>query len=104
MKTVPEAAAVTMEVETEFMHLCPHVDEVDQGRVKLRWRTAGATFELHALREFLRSFAETRISHEALTELIQVVLEKVDGVEDVKVDTCWTTAGMEIRCTSGGTQ
>lgn len=100
MKTVPEPADVTLTVTARVQHLCPHVDEIDHGAVSVTWSTDGATFELHALRDYLASWASTRISHESLTDTIRAELAATPGVHLLAVHSSWETAGMDVSVTS----
>lgn len=97
---VPAPELVTMEITSPARHLCPFVDEVDEGTVSIRWRTAGKTLELHSLRRYLDAYAETHISHEALTALIRAHLNDIDGINVLDVTTNWDTAGMEVACST----
>lgn len=97
--TVPCDARVTMHVTVPVTHLCPYADEVDRGVVEIRWTTAGATLELHALADYLAGYATDRISHEALTDSVQAALEALPGISDVHVLTRWETAGAEVVVT-----
>jgi NADPH-dependent 7-cyano-7-deazaguanine reductase QueF len=97
-KTVPAAAGVHMEVTRPFRHLCPFRDEVDKGRITIAWTTAGQTFELHGLAEFLDSFRDLVISHEDLTALVREVLDHAGGLSGVAVRTWFDTAGMGVHC------
>lgn len=100
MKTVPTPADISMTATSPIQHLCPFMDEVDNGTITINWVTGGATFELHALRAYLDAFKDLRISHEELTERIRRELSQAHGIDLLTVRTSWTTAGMEVRCSS----
>jgi len=87
-----------MTVTAEVQHLCPFVEEVDNGTITVMWRTNGATFELHSLREYLDGFKDSEISHEMLTDRIRHDLSAMQGVKIVAVESTWDTAGMEVQC------
>jgi NADPH-dependent 7-cyano-7-deazaguanine reductase QueF len=96
----PTDATVTMRVKASIRHLCPFVQEVDDGHVTVDWDTDGWTFELHSLRAYLRSFTDREISHEDLTEEVRAELSSHHGIKGVTVTTTWRTAGMEINCST----
>lgn len=100
VETVPELAGLRMVVRSEFRHLCPFRQEVDDGRITVAWTTAGATFELHALRAFLDQFRDVVISHEYLTATVRELLGLAEGVEGLDVLTEWGTAGMGVSCST----
>lgn len=93
---VGEDAPVRVTVTGALMHRCPHVDEDDVGTVTIGWTCAGQTIEMHALADYLRDFADERISSEALTEAIRADLSGLYGIADVTVATRWDTAGLEF--------
>jgi NADPH-dependent 7-cyano-7-deazaguanine reductase QueF len=103
VKTVSAPAAVNMSITAPAQHLCPFVNEVDAGTVTISWETAGATFELHSLRAYIESFTEAEISHEELTDTIRNVLSEAPGITSFAVQSSWTTAGMEVTCSSSPT-
>lgn len=98
MKTAPEKAGVTITATAAFQHVCPHAQEVDHGSVTITWETAGATIELHSLREYLDTWADVEISHEAITQELRDALGALDGLTVTGVNTSWTTAGMGVTC------
>lgn len=101
LKAVPgPPEPVDMTVTAPLRHLCPFVNEVDDGTISIEWSTCGNTLELHELGKYLAQFAERRISHEDLTDLIRHDLEGVQGVYALKVTTHWTTAGMKVECST----
>lgn len=93
---VPCDSEVTLSVSWPLTHLCPHIPEVDNGRIDITWTTRGSTLELHALRAWLNGFAADRISHEDITADIHDHLSALPGVADVQVATRWDTAGAEV--------
>lgn len=98
VRTVPAAAGVQVVAKSLAQHMCPFVHEVDEGGIFASWTTAGATIELHSLRDYLQSFAQVEISHEELTLTVLESLRSIDGITDVSVESAWTTAGMEVTC------
>jgi NADPH-dependent 7-cyano-7-deazaguanine reductase QueF len=103
VKVVPIEATARMRVTSPLRHLCPFVNEVDNGEVTIGWDAEGWTFELHSLRAYLNTFAEREISHEELTEELRAELSTHHGIEAVKVETNWTTAGMGVTCSTSRT-
>ncbi len=102
-KLVPTDANVTLGAKATIQHLCPFVQEVDNGNIAVTWDTDGWTFELHSLRAYLKSFTNREISHEDLTEEVRAELSSHHGVKSVTVTTTWRTAGMEINCSTSPT-
>jgi len=100
---VPTEAGVRVTAVAPLVHLCPHVEEVDYGKAHISWATAGQTIELHSLRAWLQSFSNVVVSHEQITDLIKDELEGLDGITDVRVQTSWITAGMEVGCSTSAT-
>lgn len=96
--TVPIEAAVRMSATSPIQHMCPFVHEVDNGTITVGWDADGWTFELHALRAYLGTFAGREISHEELTAEVKAELSGHYGIEDVSVSTAWDTAGMAVKC------
>lgn len=92
----PCDAQTTVTYRGPLVHLCPFVDEIDNGAVTITWTTAGSTLELHALTAWLDSFAADRVTHEALTEDIGDHLSGLPGITGVAVETRWSTAGAEV--------
>lgn len=101
--TVEDSSDVTVTAAGPLRHLCPHRDEVDRGSVTITWRTAGQTFELHALAEYLLSWRTAKVSHEEITDRIAFDLHTVAGVELITVETRWQTAGLEVTCSTSPT-
>jgi NADPH-dependent 7-cyano-7-deazaguanine reductase QueF len=97
------AADVTMTVTAPVRHLCPFVNEVDEGFITITWRVDGATLELHSLADYLREFKDSELSHEAFTDRVSHDLSLIAGVDLVTVQTTWTTAGMEVKCSTSPT-
>jgi NADPH-dependent 7-cyano-7-deazaguanine reductase QueF len=95
---VPATADVRVTATSPIQHLCPFVDEVDNGTITITWRTNGATFELHSLRKYISGFKVSEISHEALTDLIRHDLSTERGISLISVESSWTTADMEVQC------
>lgn len=91
-------ADVTVTTSGPLTHLCPFRDEVDHGSITLVWRCAGATLELHTLRDYLTSWELCTLSHEEITDRIRHDLSVVVGIELLSVETTWHTAGMEVQC------
>lgn len=98
-----DSTGVIVTARGPLRHLCPVVEEIDEGRVAITWRTHGVTFELHALAAHLRSYAGTRISHEDLTDTIRHDLSAHAGLTLLDVTTTWETAGLEVSCSTSPT-
>jgi NADPH-dependent 7-cyano-7-deazaguanine reductase QueF len=94
---------VHMQVKGQLNHLCPFVDETDNGLVTISWVTGGATLELHSLAAYLRTFDAVKISHEALTEQVRGDLSSIPGIDDVRVTASWHTAGLDVLVRSEDT-
>lgn len=101
---VPIEANVTMCTTAGVQHMCPFVNEVDNGSVTITWDTDGWTLELHALRKYLNTFSDREISHEELTSEIRAELNSHHGINAVAVESAWRTAGMEVRCSTSPTR
>jgi NADPH-dependent 7-cyano-7-deazaguanine reductase QueF len=97
----PEVGPETVTITAPIQHLCPFADEVDEGEVTVVFLVSDCTFELHALAEYFNGFAETPISHEALTSRVFDELASLDGPEVVGVSSTWTTASMSVRVKRG---
>lgn len=91
---------VTLSVTAPLRHMCPFIDEVDDGTVTINWSTCGNTVELHSLAQYLAQFADWRISHEALTDQIKHDIDGVQGIFATTVATSWKTAGMDVTCST----
>ena len=104
IKTVPVEAVVTMTATANIQHMCPFVHEVDNGAVTISWTTEGWTVELHSLRAYLGTFHDREISHEELTEEIRAEISSHHGIESVRVESSWRTAGMGIACSTWATR
>lgn len=94
---VPDDSHSRVSATGPLRHMCPHLDEVDRGTVEIAWTCAGSTIELHSLATYLKTFADERISHEALTRAIRDELAALYGVADVAVSTTWSTAGLTVH-------
>lgn len=84
-------ARLTETVTADVTKLCPVKDETDTGTVTITYVIRGEAFELHALRTYLDTFADRRISHEDFTAEVAQTL-------NVDVVSSWVTAGMEVTC------
>jgi NADPH-dependent 7-cyano-7-deazaguanine reductase QueF len=93
---VPERAPVRVTVTAGVIHLCPHRDETDMGRVMISWRCDGATVELHSLRAWLDGYSTRRDSHETIASDIAGALAGLEGIADVRVTGRFHTAGLEV--------
>jgi NADPH-dependent 7-cyano-7-deazaguanine reductase QueF len=102
MNTIPCDSDVTVTASGPISHLCPYKDETDHGRIAIRWAVYGQTFELHSLADYIAKWADTRLSHEQVTDRIRHDLSTTEGVTDVQVDTSWDTAGFAVSVTTGG--
>lgn len=100
---VPVDATVRLQTSAPIQHMCPFVNEVDNGSITIGWDTDGWTFELHALRSYLNTFQDREISHEDLTDEIRAELSTHHGINKVTVNTSWRTAGMEVQCSTSPT-
>jgi NADPH-dependent 7-cyano-7-deazaguanine reductase QueF len=98
--TVEDTSDVTITATGDIRHRCPHVDEVDRGRVTITWRVRGRTYELHSLAEYLKGFADAHLSHEQITDRIRHDLSVVREIELVSVDTTWFTADLTVSVTT----
>jgi NADPH-dependent 7-cyano-7-deazaguanine reductase QueF len=93
---VPCAAKVMLSITGPLTHLCPFVEEVDEGTITITWTTDHHTLELHSVREWLGQFADTTITHEQLTADIRTTLSRLAGIDNVQVVTAWSTAGFAV--------
>jgi len=100
LKTVPVEANVTLTTTADIQHMCPFVNEVDNGTVTITWDADGWTIELHSLRAYLNTFHAREISHEELTDEIRAEIGFHHGINNVKVESTWRTAGMEVVVSS----
>lgn len=99
IEVVPCQARITVTATGPVVHLCPHVDETDEGEVVITWVTAGSTIELHSLAAHLRTYASQRISHEDLARRLVDDLT-LPGIEGVYVAARFTTAGLGVEVKS----
>jgi NADPH-dependent 7-cyano-7-deazaguanine reductase QueF len=95
-QVVPCDGTTRVTITGALVHLCPHVDETDDGAVTIAWTTAGATLELHSLAAHLATYAGQRISHENLTAILTDALT-LPGIADVTVTARFATAGLEVE-------
>lgn len=103
LRPVPvNAGGVVATATAPLAHRCPFVDEADQGTITAVWRIDTHTLELHALHEYLRSFASVETSHETLTLQIAADLAAVEGLDLLRVATRWQTAGIQVTCEVSG--
>lgn len=103
IETVHADGDVTVTVRGGLLHLCPFRDETDVGGVEIVWRVDGMTLELHSLTDYLDAFANSRMSHEEITDRIRHDLSTIDGIKLVSVVTDWNTAGLEVSCATSPT-
>lgn len=96
LTTVAAPAGVHVVAYGPITHLCPHVEEVDEGFVRFEWTTAGQTVELHSLRTFVDAFDEAAIAHEDLVELFRRYLSDLPGIREVVVSAEFDTADFEV--------
>lgn len=75
-------------VRSRITHLCPYREERDVGTVEMTF--SGPAPELHGLADRLQVFAEVKITHEELTEMLAVET-------GASVVTKWITAGLEVE-------
>ena len=97
---VPSSYGHAVTVTAPIRHLCPFVDEVDEGHLTVAWVTSGATVEAHSLASYLAAWASIRISHEDLVGLIAQDLSTLAGIDVVKVEARFVTAGMTFDVAS----
>lgn len=100
---VPVEANVQLSAKANIQHMCPFVHEVDNGTITITWDTDGWTIELHSLREYLATFGDREISHEALTQEVRDELGTHYGINVISVTSSWRTAGMEVLCSTSPT-
>ena len=103
IETVTSSPGLTMAVTSPIVHLCPFKDEIDNGQITVTWQTLNGTIELHSLRAYFDSFAASEISHESLTDTIRRELNRIPSIKALDVTTNWTTAGMEVVCSTSPT-
>lgn len=101
--TVPVEGATRLTATAPIQHMCPFIQEVDNGTITVSWDAQGWTFELHALRAYFNTFAEREISHEELTNEVWHELTGHYGIGNVSVTSSWRTAGMEVLCSTSPT-
>lgn len=101
-RVTTDAPGLTVAVTSPLRHRCPHVEEEDHGTVTITWRVQSATLELHALRRYLQSFEEEKVSHEELTARIAREVRRVSGLTLVSVQSSWETAGQKVSCFIAG--
>lgn len=92
--------SVTMTARTPAQHQCPIVQETDNGTMTITWQTSGNTLELHTLREYVDTFKDVEITHEALTSTVRRTLVNLPGIAGVTVSSEWDTAGMRVVCST----
>lgn len=103
-KTVPTYGAPQVTVKANVQHRCPFVHEIDYGTARITWIPQGNTIEIHSLRDYLATWADTQISHEDITQAIHMTLGDLDGLYVTDVTTTWNTAGMEVSCSTSQTR
>lgn len=84
-------AGIVQTVTADVVKVCPVKNEIDKGTVTITYTIEGKSFELHALADYLASFATVAISHEDFTQFLAEDLS-------AQVRTEWTTAGMKVVC------
>src|SRR5262245_42617343 len=92
-----------VQVSAEFTarHLCPFVEEADEGLVTISWITsAGETYELHALAKLVASRQFERVSHEQWTADLAAALTVGAKVTGLAVASAWSTAGGTVTVRS----
>lgn len=101
-ETVPCDNDVTVTVAGPLIHMCPFVNEIDHGNITITWKPSGRTFELHSLRAYLNSWADSQVSHEAITDRVLHDLTATSGVTAVTVEShWWMTAGFAVQVRGG---
>lgn len=105
--SVPCPDTVEMSAEFTARHLCPFVEEADEGTVTISWVTAhGETFELHALAKLVAARQFERVSHEQWTADLASAVAAGARVSGLVVSSVWSTAGgtVTVRVPEGGAQ
>lgn len=97
----PDTKGTHVTASKDISHRCPYRDETDHGTAHITWQVDDCTIELHNLAEYLDSLATIEASHEDITAMIGNHLRK-SGIDVVRVETVWHTAGMDIHVTKGG--
>jgi NADPH-dependent 7-cyano-7-deazaguanine reductase QueF len=100
IETKPCDADVIVTVTSDLEHRCPYRNEHDHGRVTIVYRIDGQALELHSLRAWLGGFREATASHEEVTDRIRLDLSAMPGIELLSVVSEWTTARMEVSCST----
>lgn len=103
IRTVEVDGDTTVTAWGDLSHLCPYRDETDNGRVRVVWQTEGQTIELHSLADYFASYADSRMSHEEITDRIRHDLSTILGLTLLMVTTEWDTAGLEVVCATSPT-
>ena len=103
IETATSSPGLTMRATSPIVHLCPFKDEVDNGEITVTWVTLNGTIELHSLRDYFKTFAESQISHESLTDTIRRELQRIPSIRALDVVTTWTTAEMDVTCSTSQT-
>jgi uncharacterized membrane protein YraQ (UPF0718 family) len=96
VKTVPARAGVRCHATGWIQHLCPVLDELDEGQVRLSWTTSDVTVELHSLEAYLRTWEGVAVTHEELCRLIVEDI-RAAGVRDVMATYLGDTADLQVR-------
>jgi hypothetical protein len=86
----------------DFQHKCPVVDEIDRGNLTVWWVTTDRTIELHSLRDYLNTWADTATTHEDLVTAIAAALTWA-GVAGTGARFTGRTAGMDVEATANPT-
>jgi NADPH-dependent 7-cyano-7-deazaguanine reductase QueF len=94
--TIEAPVGVDMAISSPIRHLCPVVNEVDNGTVRIAWTTDGDTLELHSLAAYIGNFEGVTISHEELADAIHSDLSYPEGIAAVRVALDFETAGMAV--------
>jgi NADPH-dependent 7-cyano-7-deazaguanine reductase QueF len=93
-----DTPGVRVAVTGSIAHLCPYVDELDEGQVTVTWVTGPTTIELHSLADYLARFKAERVSHEELVTIIADDLTEL-GLP-AAVTGRFTTAGLYVEVSS----
>lgn len=94
LETVSAPVGVEVTIETDVIARCPVDDGVDRYSLEVRVLCDGQNVEAQSLQDYLDSFANERVSQEALTHRIGQVLEKALPDARLTVTTTGEHAGI----------
>jgi len=91
---------VRVEIVAPVRKRCPFRDEIDWGEVTITYETNATAIELHSLAAYLATFTDRPMSHEDFVVEVRLWLDR----PSVEVSSRWTTAGMEVECSTSPTR